>query len=289
MKKFIVFSILLSMFGLNTFAQSKQFLYIKFTPADATLSINGVEQETTDGVFEDLMLLNKEYSCTVSKEGYTTERRNIVMRNPNETYVIKINLKKVPKYGSLLVKSTPSRADIIIDGQFKGQTPRYIPEILVGEHKVSVFGVEHTINIEEGKESELIVTENNDANNSTSSSDSKIQEEEEEDDEPIPFQFVTEKPSFQGGDMNTFSKWVHENLVYPEIAKNNGVQGSVTLQFTVKKDGSISNIRVLRGVDPSLDKEAIRVVSSSPKWKPGKVGDREVSVNYTFPVRFYIR
>ena len=57
--------------------------------------------------------------------------------------------------------------------------------------------------------------------------------------------------------MNTFSKWVHENLVYPEIAKNNGVQGSVTLQFTVKKDGSISNIRVLRGVNPSLDKEAI--------------------------------
>lgn len=107
--------------------------------------------------------------------------------------------------------------------------------------------------------------------------------------EAIPFQLVEEKPSFNGGDANEFSKWVNSRLVYPEIAKENGVQGRVTLQFTVNTDGSVSNVKVLRGVDSSLDKEAVRVVSSSPKWKPGKQRDRAVKVTYTFPVIFQLR
>ena len=114
-------------------------------------------------------------------------------------------------------------------------------------------------------------------------------EEEVVEEEAIPFQLVEEKPSFQGGDANQFSKWVNQRLVYPEIAKENGVQGRVTLQFTVEKDGSVTKVRVLRGVDPSLDKEAVRVVSMSPKWKPGKQRDRAVPVTYTFPVIFQLR
>ena len=114
-------------------------------------------------------------------------------------------------------------------------------------------------------------------------------EEEVVEEEAIPFQLVEEKPSFNGGDANEFSKWVNQRLVYPEIAKENGVQGRVTLQFTVNADGSVSNVKVLRGVDPALDKEAVRVVSSSPKWKPGKQRDRAVKVTYTFPVIFQLR
>ncbi len=114
-------------------------------------------------------------------------------------------------------------------------------------------------------------------------------EEEVVEEEAIPFQLVEEKPSFQGGDANQFSKWVNSRLVYPEIAKENGVSGRVTLQFTVEKDGSVTKVRVLRGVDPSLDKEAVRVVSMSPKWKPGKQRDRAVPVTYTFPVIFQLR
>ena len=114
-------------------------------------------------------------------------------------------------------------------------------------------------------------------------------EEEVVEEEAIPFQLVEEKPSFQGGDANQFSKWVNSRLVYPEIAKENGVQGRVTLQFTVEKDGSVTKVKVLRGVDPSLDKEAVRVVSMSPKWKPGKQRDRAVPVTYTFPVIFQLR
>ena len=114
-------------------------------------------------------------------------------------------------------------------------------------------------------------------------------EEEEVEEEAIPFMLVEEKPSFNGGDANQFSKWVNSRLVYPEIAKENGVQGRVFLQFTVEKDGSVTKVKVLRGVDPSLDKEAVRVVSMSPKWKPGKQRDRAVPVTYTFPVIFQLR
>ena len=114
-------------------------------------------------------------------------------------------------------------------------------------------------------------------------------EEETIEEEAIPFQLVEEKPSFNGGDANEFSKWVNSRLVYPEIAKENGVQGRVTLQFTVNADGTVSNVKVLRGVDSSLDKEAVRVVYSSPKLKPGKQRDRAVKVTYTFPVIFQLR
>ncbi len=113
--------------------------------------------------------------------------------------------------------------------------------------------------------------------------------EEEVEEEEIPFMMVEDKPKFQGGDENTFTKWVAERLVYPEIAKENSVQGRVILQFRVNTDGSISNVIVLRGVDPSLDKEAVRVVSSSPKWTPGRQRNKPVRVVYQFPVIFQLR
>ena len=114
-------------------------------------------------------------------------------------------------------------------------------------------------------------------------------EEEVVEEEAIPFQLIEDKPKFQGGEATNFSKWVNQRLVYPEIAKENGVQGRVMLQFTIEKDGSLTKVKVLRGVDPSLDKEAVRVVSQSPKWTPGKQRDRAVPVTYTFPVVFQLR
>ena len=114
-------------------------------------------------------------------------------------------------------------------------------------------------------------------------------EEEVVEEEAIPFQLIEDRPKFQGGDASNFSKWVNQRLVYPESAKENGVQGRVMLQFTIEKDGSLTKVKVLRGVDPSLDKEAVRVVSTSPKWSPGKQRDRAVPVTYTFPVVFQLR
>ena len=112
---------------------------------------------------------------------------------------------------------------------------------------------------------------------------------EEEIEEEVPFAIVEHKPKFQGGDQNDFTKWVFNNIVYPEISKENGVQGRVILQFTVDKDGSVKNVKVLRGVDSSLDKEAVRVVSSSPKWEPGRQRDKPAKVTFVFPVIFQLR
>lgn len=115
------------------------------------------------------------------------------------------------------------------------------------------------------------------------------EEEEVVEEEDVPFAIVETKPTFRGGDYTQFTKWVYDNVEYPEVARENGVQGKVMLQFTINTDGSVSNVIVLRGVDSSLDKEAVRVVSSSPKWSPGKQRDKAVKVKFTFPLVFKLR
>ena len=114
-------------------------------------------------------------------------------------------------------------------------------------------------------------------------------EEEPEIVEDIPIFLVEEKPTFQGGDANSFSKWVNENIVYPEMCRENNVSGKVMLQFTVDKYGKLGNIRILREIDPELAKEAVRVVSMSPMWEPGRQSGRAVNVTYTFPVQFKLQ
>ena len=113
--------------------------------------------------------------------------------------------------------------------------------------------------------------------------------EEDVEDEVIPFVIVDQKPSFNGGDANDFSKWVNARLVYPEMAKENGIEGRVTLQFTIDKDGRLGEVKVLNAPDKSLADEAVRVVSTSPKWDPGKQRDRAVKVSYVFPVIYKLR
>ncbi len=112
---------------------------------------------------------------------------------------------------------------------------------------------------------------------------------EEEVEEEIPFQLVEDPPSFMGGTTDEFNSWVAQHIVYPKIAKENGVSGKVITQFTIAPDGSVTNVKVVRGVDPALDAEAIRVIKSSPKWNPGKAKGVPVKVSYTFPVVFQFR
>ena len=105
-------------------------------------------------------------------------------------------------------------------------------------------------------------------------------------DAAIPFAIVEEKPTFNGGDANDFSKWVGENIVYPEAAKDRQISGKVILQFTVTKEGDVTDVKVIKGVDPVIDNEAVRVVSASPKWAPGNQNGNPVAVSYNFPVIF---
>ena len=107
--------------------------------------------------------------------------------------------------------------------------------------------------------------------------------------ETIPFAQVEDRPKFNGGDANVFSKWVSANLKYPEDAFKAGITGRVVVQFTVCEDGEVRDVKVLRGANELLDAEAIRVITASPKWEPGRVSGKPVNVIYQFPVIYQLR
>ncbi|MBO4841978.1 MAG: TonB family protein [Bacteroidales bacterium] len=111
----------------------------------------------------------------------------------------------------------------------------------------------------------------------------------EDESEPISFALVETKPRFDGGDANKFSHWVNQNLQYPPEAKEKKIQGRVTLQFTVEKDGSVTDVKVLRSPDQILSDAAVAVISNSPKWTPGYVNGEPVRVIYNYPVLFQLK
>ena len=113
--------------------------------------------------------------------------------------------------------------------------------------------------------------------------------EEEIPEEEEIFEIVEETPQFPNGGMVGLMQYLGKNIKYPTLAQETGTQGRVTIQFVVNKDGSIVDVKVLRGVDPYLDKEAVRVVSSMPKWKPGKQRGKPVRCKFTVPVTFKLQ
>ena len=112
---------------------------------------------------------------------------------------------------------------------------------------------------------------------------------EEEEEEEVIFMVVESMPEFPGGQQALF-KYLAENVKYPVIAQENGIQGRVICQFVIEKDGKVTDIQVVRSSgEPSLDKEAVRVINSMPKWKPGKQRGKPVRVKYTIPVNFRLQ
>ncbi len=116
-----------------------------------------------------------------------------------------------------------------------------------------------------------------------------VEVEEEEPEEQTIFEVVEQMPEFPNGGMAGLMQFLSKNIKYPTIAQENGTQGRVTVQFVVNKDGSIVDAKVLRGVDPYLDKEALRVIGTMPKWKPGMQRGKPVRVKYTVPVMFRLQ
>jgi protein TonB len=113
--------------------------------------------------------------------------------------------------------------------------------------------------------------------------------EEEEVVEEEVFFIVEDMPSFQGKGQEGFREFISKNLRYPEIAAENGISGKVYVQFAVNSKGKVVDAVVVRGVDPALDKEAVRVVISSPSWAPGKQRGKPVKVQFTFPINFVLQ
>ena len=115
----------------------------------------------------------------------------------------------------------------------------------------------------------------------------KVEEKPKEEENKI-FEFVEQQASFPGGPA-AMNQWLAQNIRYPAAAQENNIQGRVTVQFVVELNGSISNVVVVRGVDPNLDKEAVRVVKSMPKWTPGMQNGRAVRSKFTLPVNFKLQ
>jgi protein TonB len=114
------------------------------------------------------------------------------------------------------------------------------------------------------------------------------QPEPPKEEETKVFDVVEQMPSFPGGQAALMS-WLGSNIKYPVVAEENGVQGRVVCTFVVERDGSITDVKVVRGVDPSLDKEAVRVLKAMPHWIPGKQNGSAVRVKYTVPVTFKLQ
>ena len=132
------------------------------------------------------------------------------------------------------------------------------------------------INTEDDKDVEVVIA-------------APIEAPEEEEDENVIFVKVEAMPEFPGG-MAELRKYLAQNVKYPVIAQENGIQGRAICQFTVNQDGSIVEIEVVRTAgDPSLDKEAVRVIKSMPKWKPGEHRGKKVRVKYTLPIVFRLQ
>ncbi len=112
--------------------------------------------------------------------------------------------------------------------------------------------------------------------------------EEVEEEEAQVFFIVEDMPEFPGGEM-ALRTYIANAIKYPVIAQENGIQGKVYVTFVVGKDGSVSNASIARGVDPSIDKEALRVINTLPKWKPGKQRGKPVNVSYTVPINFQLQ
>ena len=116
-----------------------------------------------------------------------------------------------------------------------------------------------------------------------------FEDEEEIIEEVTPFYIVEDMPTFNGGDMGEFWKYAMGEIRYPEVAAENGVSGTVYMQFTVSTSGRVTDVKVIKGVHPDLDEESIRVIKNSPKWTPGKQRGRTVPVIMSLPMKFILQ
>ncbi len=157
------------------------------------------------------------------------------------------------------------------------------PEVIETPEVINI--VEDNVEVEEV---EILASDDDASTAQTETYVEPVEEEEEEVDENYVFVTVEKMPEFPGG-TSALLQWIAKNMNYPTIAAENGIQGRVSCTFVVNADGSVSDVEVLRPVDPNLDKEAIRVLSKLPKFIPGEQRGKPVRVKYSVPVRFRLQ
>lgn len=154
------------------------------------------------------------------------------------------------------------------------EVPDVIEELNIVEDDVETADIDISSEDDQNKQQEIIQAP-------------VVIEEEEVEEDPV-FVVVEKMPEFPGGQQKLM-KYLSENIKYPIIAQENGIQGRVIVQFTVRRDGAIDDVVVVRSADPSLDKEAVRLTKSMPNWTPGKQRGKAVSCKYTLPVVFKLQ
>jgi len=158
------------------------------------------------------------------------------------------------------------------------------PEVKQPEIKTVIEIVEDDIEIDDAFDFDMEADDNTEYNFVMDDDDG-----EEIIEEVTPFYIVEDMPTFNGGDMSEFWKYAMSEIRYPEVAAENGVSGTVYMQFTVSTAGYVIDVKVIKGVHPDLDEEAIRVIKNSPKWTPGKQRGRTVPVIMSLPMKFILQ
>lgn len=219
-------------------------------------------------------------------------RPTVAISNPNseEFENIALNIvKNMPRWTPAILNNSPQEMATYITLNFSENMKPKSDNIQIEEELISVADMEDF----GGQISIVDVADIEDSGDQISIVDVVEIEEPEpqisivdvaEIEEPV-FDVVEEMPSFPGGN-GALLKFVSENLRYPTIAVEQGIQGRLVLNFVVEKDGSLSNIKVTRKLSPECDAEAIRVIKMSPKWTPGKQNGQPARVRFTFPVLF---
>ena len=226
------------------------------------------------------------YSSSQSVEVEAGDKRTVTLSAPT------------PRYGSLNVNTRPVGATVSVDGTaLTGTTPNIYADILIGEHTLTVAKpgyaeAEQRITVEEGKVLPVSITltekEKVAPAPSARSSDSQSLSGQGGKKESKPFTVVEVMPVFPGG-QTALAQYIASHLKYPTVAQENGIQGRVFVSFVVGEDGYVEDVQVIKGVEPMLDKEALRVIQSLPRWTPGNQQGKPVRVKYTVPVTFALQ
>ena len=244
----------------------------------ATISLNGkVLNQKTPYVNE--MISSGKYEITVKKKFYESVTRIVDIKDGDS---LNICISMPRAYGSVRIESEPSKADVFIDDNECGTTPVAL-NILQGSHVLKLMKsgyrkLEITFVLDEK------VLNLNEKLDTIQELDMIVDEAYEIEDEEV-YLSVEENPEFPGGPAKLL-EYVQKNLRYPMMARENDTQGRVFVGFVIEKDGSISNVRVIRGIGGGCDEEAVRLVQNLPKFKPGKQRGKPVRVQYTLPIVF---
>lgn len=187
--------------------------------------------------------------------------------------------------GNLIVSYQPLDAEVWLDGEKLGNSPDIFHNIIVGSHLLELrmdgfLSNTLTINVEEGKTVQVFGKLTMKYRPKTAILMPRYTVPES----PV-YEIVEHMPTFPGGDA-ALIEFLSRNVKYPPVASDNDIQGKVVCKFTVETDGTLTNIRVTKAVAPLLDREAVRVIKSMPKWNPGKQDGKAVRVQYSVPVTF---